>query len=289
MQFDVCSIEFSQREAIERIRREAGHVLSSHAFTSLFLWQGQMKLRMCLLNGAYSVRCERGGLPAWFFPCGDAREARAFVQALPAGARLVYLREEDARSLEAEFPGQFALARQPDADEYLYDISGHLSLQGKAFGNMRTQVRKVERDHRVRVEAISQANRQDALGIIREWTHGEHRFAGCELRDDEVDHTAVELLDSLGMEGVIVYLDDAPMAVTAGFGLTPDTFDIVVAKCSYNLQGLSYYSKRALMKKVSERFKYINLEEDLGIPGLQTMKRGMQPAGYNRIWEAVRK
>ena len=75
--------------------------------------------------------------------------------------------------------------------------------------------------------------------------------------------------------------------MTAGFPLTDGTFDIAVSKCVENLQGLSYYSKRELMRGVADRFAFINLEEDLELEGLRRMKQGLQPVAFNRIWEAV--
>lgn len=281
-------IKLAQRQMIERIRRQVGHVLSSHAFVSLFLWQEQMGLRLCPLEDGYSVRCDASAASGYFFPCGSAASVRAFVEGVLPGERLCYLRQEDAQYLQREFPGRFEISRRPQADEYLYDIQAHLALQGRAYANLRTQVRKVERDHCVRTEMIGAANAEDALRIIREWTHGERRFENCDLRDDEVDQTAVRMLDLLGMCGTLTYLDGEPMAVVAGFPLTRDTFDIVVAKCAENLQGLSYYSKRELMRRVSGRYGWINLEEDLGLAGLRRMKKSLQPSGMNQIWEAVR-
>lgn len=288
MQFQDTDIALSQRNAVEEIRRATGHALSSHAFVSLFLWQEQMGLRLRLFNAAYTVR-RRCASPSYFFPCGDMDAVREFIGALAPGSELCYLRPQDAAYLEREFAGQFWITRQPEADEYLYDIAGHLALCGGEYANMRTQVHKVERDFQVRSEAICARNAPDALQIIREWTHGAHRFAGCDLRDDEVDVTAIEHLSELGMEGTITYLNGCPGAVVAGFPLTQDTFDIVVAKCAQNYQGVSYYSKRELMKQVGDRFARINLEEDLGLEGLRRMKRGLHPTGMNFIWRAVRK
>ncbi len=284
----VTAIDLPHRERIEGWRRSSRHALSAHAFTSLFLWQAQMKLRLCLCDGGYSVRCDRGDAPSWFFPCGEDGMMRAFLAALMPGKRLIYLREQDVSYLHAHFPGAFAIARRPDDDEYLYSIAEHLALSGGAYANMRTQVHKIERDFAVRNAPLDARSRNDALTIIRRWTAARQRFEHCDLRDDEVDETAVSMLEALGMEGVVTYLDGAPMAVTAGFALTPDTFDIAVSKCADNLQGLSYYAKRALMAQLAPRYARINLEEDLGIPGLRRMKQSLHPVGMNPIWEAIR-
>ena len=198
------SITLDLRGEVERIRHGAGHALSSHAFASLFLWRRQMGLSLLALDGAYSARCLRED--ALFFPCGSPDAARAFVEGLSPGDRLVYLRGRDAAYLEKAFAGRFRLRRRHDADEYLYAIRDHLALSGGAFANLHTQVHRVEHAFDVRTEPLGPDNLSDALRVIRGWRHGERRFGGIGLRDDEVDAEALALLGPLGMEGVLTRL-----------------------------------------------------------------------------------
>ena len=150
---------------------------------------------------------------------------------------------------------------------------------------MRTQVHKVEREYSPRTEILEDGNLDDALKVIRQWSHGHHRFSPHELRDDIVDEEALLLRRELAVTGIILYLNEVPVAVTAGFYLGEDLFDVAVAKSVCVAQGVPYYAKRELFKRVSCRF--INMEEDLGIPGLRRMKNGMRPTDKNEIWEAI--
>ena len=50
------AIRLEQRFHIERIRQKYGHVLSSHAFASLFLWKEQMKLQIVPEDDAFFVK-----------------------------------------------------------------------------------------------------------------------------------------------------------------------------------------------------------------------------------------
>ena len=74
-----------------------------------------------------------------------------------------------------------------------------------------------------------------------------------------------------------------------GFALTEDTFDAAVGKCAMDVQGLTYFTLRELMRSLPERYRWFNLEEDLGLPGLRDMKEHFLPDGRHRIWEARRR
>ena len=279
-------ITLRHKKAIEALRHSAGHILSSHAFASLYLWREEMGLSLLLTPDMFTVRCGWKGKNAWFFPCGEEAAADAFIRRKLSEPdfSLCYLRGCDADRLEKQFPGRWDIRRVPQDDEYLYDTEGHRTLAGGAYANMRTQVHKVEREYRPRTAWLSDDTIEDALQVIRQWSHGEHRFEACTLRDDRVDEEALLKRRELGITGIVLYLKDEPVAVTAGFALDRDTFDVAVAKSISTAQGVPYYAKRELFVRIEQ--PVVNLEEDLGIPGLRRMKQGMHPTGKQDIWEA---
>lgn len=276
------------REKIESLRAMSGHILSSHAFTSLYLWQKEMGLSLLLQEEVFSVKCLWKGENAWFFPCGtDSGKVSFIASHLPeSDFKLCYLAKSDTAFLSEHFPGRFRCVRDEGSDEYIYDREGHIALSGGDYANVRTQLHRAQRDYDLRTESLREENLAAALDIIREWASRPHPLARG-LSDDDVDEEAVTKAAALQISGVLVYADGVPQAVCAGFPLTQDTFDICVAKCRENLPGLSYYAKHALLRSLEPRFRYINLEEDLGIPGLRQMKQILAPVRKNEIWEAM--
>lgn len=280
------SITLGHKEGVEALRRQYGHLLSSHAFTSLYLWRKQMGLSLLLTGEMFTVRCCWQGLNAWFFPCGSEEAKADFVERgwRETDFSLHYLREEDVAWLERRFPGRWRCQRVPDADEYLYDVAGHRALKGNAYANMRTQVHKVEREYDASVRMLDDETAGDAMDVLRRWSYSHDRYASSGLHDDGVDEEALQMRRELGVTGCILYLGGRPTAVTAGFPLGGDLFDMIVAKSTSTAQGVSYYAKRELFLRIPEAT--VNLEEDLGIPGLRKMKQGMNPSAKFEIWEA---
>ena len=55
-----------------------------------------------------------------------------------------------------------------------------------------------------------------------------------------------------------------------------------------DVQGLTYYVLRELMLSLPGRYRWFNLEEDLGLPGLRAMKEHFLPDGRHEMWGARR-
>ena len=101
------AVTLEDRPAIDAIRAKAGHTLSAHAFSSLYLWQGEMKLSLYLEKDFFTVKIDSRGDNAWFFPCGAEESVRQFIEngMNTPGFSLFYLRTCDAEWLEQTFPG----------------------------------------------------------------------------------------------------------------------------------------------------------------------------------------
>ena len=74
-----------------------------------------------------------------------------------------------------------------------------------------------------------------------------------------------------------------------GFPLADDAYDVAVSKYAVHVQGITYYTLRELMRSLPAQYRWFNLEEDLGLPGLREMKEHFLPDGKHEIWEAWRR
>ena len=281
-------ITFSHKERIEDIRRRNGHVLSSHAFPSLWLWRKQMGLRLYLEEELFSVKAEKYGKNTWFFPCGSEERKRAFIRSHQEEEEFVlcYLSEQDAGFLEENFPESFEIREDPDADEYIYRREEMEMMAGSRFTDMRHHINKIRKMYEVRTEKIGEGNLEDVRELLHKYSDQEH-VSGCHLlRDDGVAEEGVRYWKELGLFGVLVYLNGEPEDFAMGFALTPDTVDGCIERHNGKISGISYLTQREFFHSAPAQYRFLNSEEDLGIPGLRMMKRHMDPVRKNLIWEA---
>ncbi len=79
MKIHTQPITLNCADSVEGLRKKYKHMLSSHAFDSLYLWREQMALSLSLEEDLFSVRYGIGGENAWFFPCGNETSVRRFL------------------------------------------------------------------------------------------------------------------------------------------------------------------------------------------------------------------
>lgn len=279
-------ITLEKKEQIDRIRRKNGHESASHSFDSLFLWQRDMGLSLCLREHAFAVRCTLAGDNTWFFPCGSPDEIARFVQDILAeerGAHFLYARDEDVELLEQRFPGVFRASETPESSEYLYNRANYVSMSGKACANIRWSVNRLKSHHKLASEPLSASNMDDAKGVFDRWAP---RVGNTSYATDH--ETAPLLLDhilSLDIDGIIVYMDDQPEAVIAGFPLSEHSYDLAFAKAVDRENGLLHFARRSFVSALPEQYTIINGEEDLGIPGLRNAKLLERPIGQIKMYE----
>lgn len=282
-------IDFTHKEIIEKIRFEQGHILSSHAFASLYLWQNAMKLSLICSEDFFAVQCGDMKANMWFFPCGSEQKIYDFIfkkmSVKPFSLR--YLRECDVKWLKENFPERWSFKRAEPSDEYICNISEYISLEGSKFSEIRRKIRKIDKEFNITVRKISDDTLSDAMSVAQKWYADEHHTGKDGLSDDMIAEIALTKRNELNINGIVMYANEMPVSVFAGFKLTDDTADVLIGKCTPNApKGAAYYALREYLKSLNGKYLYCNHEEDLGIEGIRQMKNSLCPIEKTHIWEA---
>lgn len=81
----------------------------------------------------------------------------------------------------------------------------------------------------------------------------------------------------LDLEGIIISVDDAVAGYAYGMFLPGGAFDVMVLKGTLTYRFIWRVILQELAKRVRGRAEFLNLEEDLGLPGLRENKESYQP------------
>jgi hypothetical protein len=288
----VNEIKNTHKDKIEMLRKKYQHNSSSHAFTSLYLWQQSMGLSVICEEGFFAVKNALCGENSYFFPCGSDESVVDFLKSkiTEKSFSLCYLRSCDVKWLDEKFPGVWEFKRTEESDEYICDISEYINLSGSKFSEIRRKIRKLEKEHNIIAKPIAENTIQDAMSVVADWYNGEHSEGKQHLTDDHIADVALSERDILGISGIVLYSDDVPVAVFAGFPLSDDTVDVLIGKTSTDApKGIVYYGLREYLKTCADRYTYCNHEEDLGIPGIRMVKESLCPIYKIQMWEAILK
>ncbi len=284
-------IEIDDKEQVEELRRRYGHELSAHAFASLFLWKDKMKLSIEPESDGFLIQTEEEKEHVYFYPCGsEAAQFRLLERHMEEpGFTLVYVREEDKRFLEEHFPGQFSYEEAPESDEYIFSREDFRNLSGSAYANVRKRMNRLAREHQLEVSPFCDEDEEAACALMSGWEEAVSHTAGSHgLLDDGIPQRALRYRKALDLLGLTVRVDGEVKGVAFGFLLNSDTVDGCTECHDLEIEGLSVYIQREMLLRAPGQIRYMNGEEDLGIPGLRTMKRFLNPCRMNRIFTARR-
>ncbi len=291
MNFETTAIELSHKKKIEEIRKNYGHNLSSHTFVNLYLWQEQMGYHLYCRENFFTVRTAQGE-NAWFFPCGDEAKIQDFISEgiQTKDFSLHCLRESDAQWLEENFPQKFTLSRNDFLDEYICSVRGYIDLEGSTYSRIRRRNHRICREHTVRSEILCTQNISVAKNLIHAWDDYAKNHRGIPITDAKISLEAMDKKEQLDLHGILLYIDEKPVSVVAGFFLDEDTLDILLGKSLVTApRGCNFLAVREYLCIFGQKITYCNIEEDLGIPGLRIQKEEMKPISKNLIWKAVLK
>lgn len=282
-------IDFDIKTNIDDIRKKYKHVTSSHSFSALMLWQWTMNLSIYIEDEVFAVKCGKRGDNTWFFPCGEDKAKIRIIASLLANnedgpLHFIYVRKEDLLFLEKYFGGRFSINSTPNDSEYLLDRKEQVQIAGHNFKNVRNGINYVQKNFNVEVVPLVCETLVNELEVVKTWEN--HKHSASWITDDDASYFFLENIEKFDCLGIVVKVDGEPFSLAAGYPLSDDTYDFLICKQKYPESGFGSYTKYQFFKTIPEKYKLINIEEDMGIEGLRKMKHLMRPVGIIDMYEA---
>lgn len=167
-----------------------------------------------------------------------------------------------------------------DSNDYIYEREDFLSLEGRRNKGKRGDVNSLMRQYpQLHVEFHGSGGRdlrEDCLRVFDRWCSAracEHCVYGCERR---AFSRFLELVDDARYCLAVSFAEDEPMSFAACERIGPEMDFYHFQKNTRAIRGLTYWLNRE-MALVRRSGRYINLAEDMGLPGLRQDKMGLHP------------
>lgn len=204
-------------------------------------------------------------------------EMAALFKRLGISMRISTMSEKYARELE-NHPLTEKISFQEERSDYVYEIAEYLNLEGGKNARKRRDLNKMKSEfNNIRIETIRdfQAEKKTILKVMDKWCEGydcNKCMYGCERKIIERILNA-DFINKL--YGSIMYIEDRAemFAIAQVIG---DTCYLYFKKSAGRIAGAFYYFEYAFLQPI-KNLKYVNFEEDLGLPGLREYKRRRHP------------
>ena len=279
-------LNLSDRQRVYDCFNAAGRSGCEYSFVNLYLWGRQ---HAAWLHGHLAVFSHFYGHSMYLYPAGlgpvepvlEALRQDAKDRGIPF--RLTSLDAADCRTVEALYPGQFKFCPDRDSYDYIYEIDHLADLKGKRYQQKRNHIHRfLDACPNWRAEPISRENLPVCQAFLDQWyklrldsdPHQNFHLEQLAL------HRAFQHYEALGLEGLLLYRGDTVIAMTMGSRLSDTVYDVHFEKALGNIPGDYAMINQVFARWVREnhpQIRYLNREDDLGLPGLRKAKESYHP------------
>jgi hypothetical protein len=162
--------------------------------------------------------------------------------------------------------------------DYVYLTSDLADLPGDKYHPKRNLIGRCLSKYECRYVTIGPSEINDCLQLQTEWCslRSCSMVPGLEAENTAIK-TAFENYDYLDVTGGVVYVDDKLQAFVLAEKLNRDTAVVHFEKANPEIEGLYQVINQWFCKEALSKFKFVNREQDLGVPGLRKAKGTYYP------------
>ncbi len=166
--------------------------------------------------------------------------------------------------------------------EYLYYTEKLVALRGKKLRKKRNHISQfLQKYPDYQVRSMDFTVRKDCLAMLESML-AENQAVSNSIREEAiVIRKGFESFDSIPLEGIAIYIENDTESKLVAFSvysrLNKDAFTIHFEKVNYSCRGAAQIINWETAKILKDKCRYINREQDLGIPGLRQAKLSYEP------------
>ncbi len=263
------------------------------AFGSLFLWQKGHKTTVCTDGELLYIKYE-SPKKRYEFPKGKVsnQKLKKAIENLIADAKqrnyssfeLTRLTQPEVDLLQNLFGNDFEINLAEEDCEYIYKSEDLANLKGKKYHSKRNHISKFSKTHDWCVKPIDLNFKNEYINFFNKWFES-HKNANQE--ELSVINLALKNYYELELEGIAIYVGKKIVAITLGEKINENTFDIHFEKALPEFAEAYTVINNQFSKILHEKYRFINREEDLGIPGLRKAKLSYHPSTILKKYNAI--
>lgn len=281
-----------QSYTLESVRRNC-----DLSFVNLYSWRFLYHTQVAEMSGFLLIKFYIDGHWVYMMPVGEG-DLYPVLRALKEDAEkqaevfsLLGVCAHMRADLEQAAPDCFDFTVDRDFYDYIYLRSDLMELKGKKYQPKRNHINKFVRTFpNYEYRELTPELVPECLQLAEVWckqnetTEKERR----ELEDENKSLTDALLhFQELDLMGGVLHAEGRIVAFTFGAAINQNTFDVCVEKADVEVDGSYAMINNEFVKRIPERYVYINREEDLGVEGLRKAKLSYYPEILLEKWTAI--
>lgn len=292
-------ITIEDRSLLEEYLNGYDYKTSGLSFSSLYMWRNingfswHMAGDYMLLSGISHLEMEDGTIEPFLFPPltrTGAYDAEGLRQAIYEAKRIF---EENGYKMTIRLlpdhmidiisqacPGEFKFVEDRPNYDYVYRRQDLAELKGRDYHSKKNHLNYFHKNYQFEYVRMTSAMADDAMRFIEEF-NARKEIPEFEMQllkmEEEAMADVFRNLEKVGYLAGAIMIDNKIEALSVGGNLNKNTVTVHVEKANINFRGLYQAINNEFCKNVPSHIKYINREEDMGIPNLRKAKLSYKP------------
>ncbi|MBN3033744.1 MAG: DUF2156 domain-containing protein [Candidatus Saganbacteria bacterium] len=281
-------LEIGQREEISKHLAATPRGTCELSPGNLFIWKDFDRPQVTLINHNVCVLIAPPNEPPYFLePFGSHKLKETVDLCLKRAGRVSRASEMFAALLP---PGAYRTEPLRNQFDYIYETKALAGLKGKKFDSKRNRIKRFERHNPgYEYRPLNAGHQDEALALFERWFAGrsESRYYPRLAYTSQKDAItrAFGNYEQLGLTGGALLAEKKLKGFTLGSPVNPEMISVHFLYGDPQSAGITQTLLWEACNKSYAAFKYADLEQDLGIPGLRTMKLSYQPLKLEKKYE----
>lgn len=281
-------LELKDRKTLSEYLEKTSSQICELNLANLFIWndfdRSQITLinkNLCILNNPLNEA------PFFLMPLGDHKIPETIETCLNHCGKVSRLSEDFIPLLPAKKHHLTCLRSHFD---YIYLTEKLAELKGRKFDGKRNHIKRFKKhfpDYKYR--PLNSSCKKEALELFEKWFKIREQSRFFPKLAHNSQKTALEnafsLFEELNLSGGVILVDHKLAGFVIGSPTNHETLSLHFLYTNPKLAGINQILLWEACNKTFKSYKYINLEQDLGIPGLRTAKLSYHPEKLERKFE----
>ncbi|MGC8891471.1 MAG: DUF2156 domain-containing protein [Candidatus Saccharicenans sp.] len=273
-------VRLEDREEVLRLLELYQPEICELTFANIYIWRHWEIPQFTMINGNLCILCSPPDEPPYFLePVGQKRMEQTVEVCLAAAGRLSRVSEGFLKRLKPSYP--YHIREDRDNFDYVYLTSELAELKGKKYDGKRNLIKKFEKNYRAELKPLTENEVQGCLELVERWEAESPEDEEKEKARTRAAALAIKValvnLTALKLSGLVAIIDSRVEGFCLGGRLNQETVVVHVELANREITGLHQYLNRECARSIWKEFRYINREQDAGIPGLRRSKLSYQP------------
>jgi uncharacterized protein len=267
-------LDLSHRETVMHALDTASIPFSEYSFTNLYLFRKIHKYHLVDRRGLLFIEGitrdnVQYGMPLFDLSTIDHSTIDTFV----ADFGMLFPIHE--RHLHIFDDTRFDYRFNPDDSDYLFTREKIATYPGRNLHKKRNLMKQFLESYSWYTLDLNIDKADHARAILDDWQKSTGKS------ESETDYLscreALERIEEFRLRGTLLFVGDDPAGFLLGESVSNDTFALHFAKCNTRYKGIYQFIYNIFAKELCNECRYINFEQDLGIPELRQAKESYQP------------